>query len=93
MRLRRTLPIVLLATAALAPPAVADWQEDLAAQLRWDYECEVTFFSNVIERQVDGRPLVIAKAHCDDGRVFDATQRDEFEDFEINECTPKEQAC
>ncbi|MDF2781945.1 MAG: hypothetical protein K0S96_1749, partial [Geminicoccaceae bacterium] len=28
-----------------------------------------------------------------DGRVFDAFQRDELEEFEINECTPTEQAC
>ena len=37
--------------------------------------------------------VVIAKAHCEDGRVFDALQRDEPEDFELNECTPTEQAC
>lgn len=77
----------------VAQPALADWQEDLAAQLRWDEECEVAFYSGVIERMVDGQLVVIAKAHCEDGRVFDAIQRDEFQDFELNECTPKEQAC
>jgi hypothetical protein len=37
--------------------------------------------------------VVIAKAHCEDSRTFDATQRDGLEDFEITECTPTEQAC
>ena len=35
----------LLATASAA---LADWQEDLAAQLRWDHECVVQFHSGVI---------------------------------------------
>lgn len=84
---------VLLLASGLALPAAADWQADLAAQLRWDHDCEVQLISNIIERLVDGRQVVIAKAHCDDGRVFDAVQRDEFTDFEITECTPVEQAC
>jgi hypothetical protein len=88
--LARLLPAALLAAAA---PALADWQEDLAAQLRWDHECVVQFYSGVIERMIDGQVVVIAKAHCEDGRTFDATQRNELEDFDITECTPTEQAC
>ncbi|HEX3209514.1 MAG TPA: hypothetical protein VHQ91_09060 [Geminicoccaceae bacterium] len=78
---------------ALAAPAQASWQEDLAAQLRWDHNCQVSFYSGVTERLVNGQQVVIAKAHCEDGRVFDAIQRNELEEFEINECTPKEQSC
>ena len=89
--MQKLLLAVLL--IAVAQPALADWQEELAAQLRWDEECKVAFYSGVIERVVDGRQVVIAKAHCEDGRVFDAIQRDEFQDFELNECTPEEQAC
>lgn len=90
----RAWPLAAALSAVLgAAPAAADWQEDLAAQMRWDHECQVSFFSNVIERDVDGQPVVIAKAHCEDGRVFDAIQRNAFEDFEVNECTPVEQAC
>lgn len=86
----RLLPVALLAAAS---PALADWQEDLAAQLRWDHDCVVQFYSGVVERTIDGQLVVIAKAHCEDGRTFDATQRNELEDFEITECTPTEQAC
>jgi hypothetical protein len=78
---------------AMAAPAQASWQDDLAAQLRWDHNCQVSFYSGVIERLVNGQQVVIAKAHCEDGRVFDAIQRNELEEFEINECTPKEQSC
>jgi hypothetical protein len=85
-----SLAAALLATAS---PARANWQDDLTAQLRWDHQCLVQYYSGVIERMVDGQLVVIAKAHCEDGRTFDATQSDELEDFEITECTPTEQAC
>jgi hypothetical protein len=85
------LPAAALFATAL--PALADWQDDLAAQLRWDHDCMVDFYSGVIERLIEGQMVVIAKAHCADGRTFDAIQRDELEDFEITECTPTEQAC
>ena len=89
--LARSLAVVTLSAAA--SPAFADWQDDLAAQLRWDHRCLVQYYSGVIERMVDGQLVVIAKAHCDDGRTFDAIQRDELDDFEITECTPVEQGC
>ena len=75
-----------LALLAITWSAQADWEEDLAAQLRWDYECKVEFYSGVIERVIDGNLVVI-------GRLFDAIQHNEVEEFEINECTPAEQAC
>lgn len=85
--------VVLTGAAAFAVPAQADWRNDLAAQMRWDHDCTVSFYSGVIERNMGGNLVVIAKVHCEDGRVFDATQRNELEDFEVSECTPEEQAC
>jgi hypothetical protein len=97
-RSRRGLPGrlfagLLAAATLLASPALANWQDDLAAQLRWDHNCLVQYYSGVIERIIDGQMVVIAKAHCEDGRTFDAIQRNELEDFEITECTPTEQTC
>ena len=91
----RMLAGVLPAAALLATTSapLADWQEDLAAQLRWVHECMVQSYSGVIERLIEGELVVIAKAHCADGPTFDAIQRDELEDFEDTECTPTEQAC
>lgn len=88
----RLLGLALL-FVLIADRAAAGWQEDLTDQLAWERDCEVDFFSNVIEREVEGILLVMVKAHCADGRVFDALQRDPFEDFELNECTAVEQAC
>jgi hypothetical protein len=53
----------------------------------------VQFYSGVIERLIEGQMVVIAKAHCEDGRTFDAIQRNELEGFELTGCTPTEQAC
>jgi hypothetical protein len=85
--------LLALALMVIAWPARANWEDDLAAQLRWDHDCVVEFYSGVIERLVEGNLVVIAKAHCEDGRTFDAIQNNELEEFEINECTPTEQAC
>jgi hypothetical protein len=85
--------LLALALMVIAWPAMANWEDDLAAQLRWDHNCVVEFYSGVIERLVEGNLVVIAKAHCEDGRTFDAIQNNELEEFEINECTPTEQAC
>ena len=85
--------LAAMALSVTASPALADWQDDLAAQLRWDHGCLVQYYTGVIERMVDGQLLVIAKAHCEDGRTFDAIQRDELELFGITECTPTDQEC
>jgi hypothetical protein len=85
--------LLALALMVIAWPARANWEDDLAAQLRWDHNCVVEFYSGVIERLVEGNLVVIAKAHCEDGRTFDAIQNNELEEFEIDECTPTEQAC
>jgi hypothetical protein len=85
--------VLALTMMTLAWPARAGWEEDLAAQLRWDHDCKVNFYSGVIERVIKGNLVVVAKAHCEDGRLFDAIQHDELEEFEISECTPVEESC
>jgi hypothetical protein len=73
--------------------AMAQWDEDLSAQLLWELDCTVTLISGAIEREIDGERVIIAKAHCEDGRVFDAIRRHELDDFELTECRTDEQAC
>lgn len=46
------------------------------------------FLSQIVEREVGGRQLVMAKAHCEDGRVFDATREDLFQPFDFRACEP-----
>jgi hypothetical protein len=73
--------------------AMADWQEDLVAQLLWDLDCTVALISGAMEREIEGERVIIGKVHCEDGRVFDAIRRHELDDFEVTQCTTDEQAC
>ena len=91
-RLRALAVGALLLDAGLAS---ASWQEDLAVELRVAKGCTVTFLSQVVERSVDGRQVIFAKAHCEDGRVFDASWTDPAMPFDFKECPPPSgpQAC
>jgi len=80
----------LAALAFAAAPAGAGWREDLIEDIKIEHGCEVEFISHVVEREVDGHKLVMAKAHCRDKRAFDAFRKDEFELFEFKECTVRE---
>lgn len=75
--------------------ASAAWQDDLAAEIRVSHGCSVAYLSQVVERTVDGRQVIFAKVHCEDGRVFDATRTGSLEPFDFKECQParEPQAC
>lgn len=62
------------------------WQDDVTLQLGQEKNCTVTFFSQVVERTVDGREVVIAKAHCEDKRAFDIYRDDARKPFRLAEC-------
>jgi hypothetical protein len=82
---------VALFLAGAAPlPAMAQsgWEQDLAAELELAEQCAVSYLSHVVERTIDGRQVVMAKAHCEDGRVFDALRPDELEPFRLSACEP-----
>ncbi|MCS6780040.1 MAG: hypothetical protein NZ555_10105 [Geminicoccaceae bacterium] len=78
-----------------AGSACAAWQDDLAAEIRVSRGCSVAYLSQVVERTVDGRQVIFAKVHCEDGRVFDATRTGSLEPFDFKECQParEPQAC
>ncbi len=78
-----------------ASAALAGWQEDLAFEIRVAKGCALAYLSQVVERMVDGRQVIFAKAHCEDGRVFDVTRTDALAPFEFKECQPADrpQAC
>lgn len=80
--------IVLLALAiALPRPAAAQtWQSELTEQIAEERDCEVSFMSHVVERDIEGRLLVMAKVHCVDKRTFDALRKDELDLFRITLC-------
>jgi hypothetical protein len=91
----RLVLVLPLAVCLAAAPAVGqDWQPELTEQMMRDYDCEVAFFSQVSEREVDGDKNVIAKVHCLDKRTFDALRDSAFKPFEIHPCeNPDNRVC
>lgn len=83
------LPLLGLATSTVA--AQADWQADLANEALIMEDCEVSFLTQVIERTIDGRSVVLAKVHCVDGRTFDASRDDTFAAFDFRICEPEDE--
>ncbi len=84
------------AAGFIAAPALAqqsDWQSLLTGRLDTEKGCEVLFYSGVVERTIDNKQFVIAKAHCRDKRAFDVTRNSQFEPFVIKECQPQPTAC
>ncbi len=74
--------------------ALASWEEDLTAEIQDLHNCDVAFLSQVVEREVRGERLVMAKVHCLDGRTFDAVRISDYDLFEFRECTVGEkQSC
>jgi len=83
----RTTVLALAVLAFFALPAAAEgWQDDLTRQLDHEQKCTVAFFSQVVERTVDGREVVIAKAHCEDNRAFDVYRDNPRKPFRVTEC-------
>lgn len=80
------LSLVLLSDAG-ATAQERQWQRDLARQIQGLLDCEIGFLSHVVEREVDGKELVMAKVHCVDQRSFDAVRHGATERFEFKECT------
>ncbi len=92
MRFRQTgLTLAVLLTVSLgASPASAAWQEQVAAEAESGLGCDVAYLSHIVERNVEGKPLVMVKVHCMDQRSFDAVRHDRMEPFEFKECTTRE---
>jgi hypothetical protein len=93
MRKLRTssLSVALLAGACLVAgvlPAAGQtgWQQDLAEQMIDEFDCRVAYFTNVVEREVDGQRTVFAKVHCEDKRAYDAVLDPSDPFFQIREC-------
>ena len=92
------LLVPLLAIAlGVATPSLAEengWQRILSADIEFEHGCEVAYMSQVVEREVEGDLMVIAKVHCVDQRTFDAIRMRSADAFEFKECTLREkQSC
>lgn len=86
MRYRPVTALVAVLVLTLPGYARGAWQDDLAAEIRVSHGCSVAYLTQVVERTVDGRQVIFAKVHCEDGRVFDATRTGSLEPFDFKEC-------
>lgn len=94
----RSMSVIVTVVFLLSgvPGAWADqeeWEPDLVWQLEEEHACVVSYLTNVIERKVDERLVVFARAHCDDGRAFDAVREDVFSLFVVRPCKLDVQTC
>ncbi len=90
--------VTVLLSALLAVSAAQadqrDWAPALTEQILDEHQCVVAFLSQVVEREVDGIEVVIAKTHCEDGRAFDIYREGVLRSFEIIECeVPNQETC
>ncbi|MDJ0942372.1 MAG: hypothetical protein QNJ30_02855 [Kiloniellales bacterium] len=93
------VPALAIAALAVGPSerSLAEengWQRTLSADIEFEHGCEVAYLSQVVEREVDGELMVMAKVHCVDQRAFDAIRMRSADAFEFKECTLREkQSC
>jgi len=80
-----------LGLLAAAGNAQQSWESELADEILIMEDCEVSFLTQVIEREIDGREVIIAKVHCTDGRTFDASRNDRFAAFDFSICEPDDE--
>ncbi|MCP4329345.1 MAG: hypothetical protein GY791_13010 [Alphaproteobacteria bacterium] len=82
----RGLCIVTFFVTVASAAAALSWQQELTLQLDEEQGCTLSFLSQVVERVIDGRETVIAKAHCEDKRAFDVYRDNPRKPFEIKPC-------
>lgn len=75
-------------TAAASQDQPPPWRDAPERQLMKEQQCRVMYLTNVKERQESGRDIVELRAHCEDGRAFDASRLDRGLRFDIQECGP-----
>ncbi len=86
---------LVLAIAGLSSWAAAlpSWEEQLTLQMLQDQNCEVTFITQVIERDTPDGKFIQAHVGCADQRTFNVLRDKGLKRFTIAPCKPDERAC
>lgn len=82
----RSLAVALCISSIAVTPARAGWLDDLALEAKLTEGCEVAYVSHVVERMVGDVQIILAKVHCQDKRVFDASRQDQLSPFRLRRC-------
>ncbi len=78
---------VLISTMPLL--AEPTWHSKLEAQIQSEEECLVEYYTNVLEKDVNGTLTLSGKIHCRDGRQFDFSRLRPQDKFDIKACEPQ----
>lgn len=73
--------------------AQAGWEEQLTLQMLQDKNCEVTFITQVIERDTPDGKFIQALVGCADKRTFTVLRDKGLKRFAITPCKTHERAC
>ncbi|CAN5425907.1 hypothetical protein BH10PSE7_BH10PSE7_18520 [soil metagenome] len=65
-----------------------EWTPTLKSQLHKTEGCEMMYMTDVKEYRLLDHDIVEARAHCDDGRSFDAVRRDRKGPWKTVACKP-----
>ncbi len=89
-QLKRTLlPFVAILFATASVQAEPTWHSKLEAQIQSEEECLVEYYTNVLEKDVNGTLTLSGKIHCRDGRQFDFSRLRPQDKFDIKVCEPQ----
>lgn len=70
------------------------WQGDLVVQLAEEEDCKLAFYSRISVIVQNGTEIVSARAHCEDGRAFDAARISPEKRFDLRACaSAQERTC
>ncbi len=80
--------VVAFSTSSLALGQSSNtaWTDKLSKQLASEKQCEVAFFTQLVEIPKQGKNYYSARAQCVDGRQFDGDRLGEDAPFQIETC-------
>jgi len=86
------LSTIIIAAALSGPSLVwgqsknSAWTDKLSKQLASEKQCEVAFFTQLVEITKNGKNYYSARSQCVDGRQFDGERLGEDVPFTIEAC-------
>jgi hypothetical protein len=85
--------IMLAALTGVTGPAAAQQEEEvwrilLREQLLSELKCQLNYTTNLRKFEIAGKQAVDVRAHCHDGRSYDASWRPDEERYEFKVCEP-----
>ncbi len=86
---RSVIAAIAIFFAAAPLSAEPAWHGRLEAQIQSEKECLVEYYTNVLEKDVNGTLTISGKLHCRDGRQFDFSRLRPQDKFDIKACEPQ----